>query len=45
MPTTATGVVTLTSALASFDTWPDTKRKAPTSPNLMVPLPAAESNT
>ena len=45
MPTIATGVVTLTSELASFVSWPDTKRNAPASPNLIVPLPAAGSNT
>src|SRR5262249_26315346 len=43
MATTATGVLHLASALASFDTWPDTKRKAPIRPNLIVPRRAALS--
>jgi hypothetical protein len=38
-------VVTLTSELASFDTWPERNRKAPTTPNLIAPLPAAGLKT
>src|SRR4029450_12697800 len=45
MPMIATGVVTLTSELASFDTWPERNRKAPTTSNLIVPLPAAGVKT
>src|ERR1700722_6259893 len=41
MPILATGVVTPTSDLASFDNRPDTKRNAPATWNLIVPRPAA----
>ena len=45
MPIVATGVVTLTSERANFDTWPETNRKAPTSRNLIVPRRAAGLKT
>ena len=41
----ATGVVTLTREAASFDNWPDRKRKVPITANLIVPVRAAGLKT
>ncbi len=44
-PTAATGASATMSERASFDTWPETTRNAPTTLNLIVRRPAAGSKT